>query len=404
MVAGEDVRTRPSADGLVSAPAGEQTAPGRREAPGPQVAAAIDRPAAPIFVRLVMILAAAALLTGILGGLLRAGALDAGLAGVPPLGAAVAAHAALMICAFFGTVIGIERAVALKRSWAFLAPLLAGAGGVVILLGEPSAAHWLFVAAASVFVVVSIVVVAKQRAAHTVLLLVAALAWLAGAGLQLLQPGTSASIAWWFGFLVITIAAERLELTRLMPRRPGSGAILVAGMAGLATGAAWSIVAPGWGGAIFGASLVILAGWGLAFDIARRTIMMTGASRYMAACLLAGYGWLGIGGVAWIATFLGLASAYDMAMHAIGLGFVFDMVMAHALVILPAVAKIRLAYRPVFYLGFGLMQVSLVLRLFGAPLEDSLQAVGSALNAVAILVFALTIVGVALITRRAGTR
>ena len=388
----------------MSAPAGEQTAPGRREAPGPQVAAAIDRPAAPIFVRLVMILAAAALLTGILGGLLRAGALDAGLAGVPPLGAAVAAHAALMICAFFGTVIGIERAVALKRSWAFLAPLLAGAGGVVILLGEPSAAHWLFVAAASVFVVVSIVVVAKQRAAHTVLLLVAALAWLAGAGLQLLQPGTSASIAWWFGFLVITIAAERLELTRLMPRRPGSGAILVAGMAGLATGAAWSIVAPGWGGAIFGASLVILAGWGLAFDIARRTIMMTGASRYMAACLLAGYGWLGIGGVAWIATFLGLASAYDMAMHAIGLGFVFDMVMAHALVILPAVAKIRLAYRPVFYLGFGLMQVSLVLRLFGAPLEDSLQAVGSALNAVAILVFALTIVGVALITRRAGTR
>lgn len=404
MVAGEDVRARPPADGLVSAPAGEQAAPGRRDATGPRVAAATDRQAAPVFVRLVMLLAAAALLAGILGGLLRAGALDAELAGVPPLGAALVAHAALMICAFFGTVIGIERAVALKRSWAFLAPLLAGTGGIAILLGEPVVAHGLFAAAASVFVVVSIVVVAKQRAAHTLLLLVAALAWLIGNGLQLLQPGTAASIGWWFGFLVVTIAAERLELTRLMPRRPGSGAILVAGMTGLIAGAAWAIVAPGWGGALFGASLVVLAGWGLAFDIARRTILMTGASRYMAACLLAGYGWLGIGGLAWIATSLGQAPAYDMAVHAIGLGFVFDMVMAHALVILPAVAKIRLAYRPVFYLGFGLMQASLALRLFGAPLDHSLQAVGSALNAVAILVFALTIVGVTLATRRAGIR
>src|SRR5690606_35829080 len=103
----------------------------------------------------------------------------------------------------------------------------------------------------------------------------------------------------------------------------------------------------------------------------------------------------------WIATSLGVGGARDAAMHAIGLGFVFDMVMAHALVILPAVAKIRLVYRPVFYVGFGLMQVSLVVRLFGAPLDASLKAVGAGLNALAILAFVATVVGVALLARRA---
>jgi len=356
----------------------------------------------PVLVRIIMALAAAALVAGILGGLLRAGVLDAGLAGVAPFGSAVVAHAALMICAFFGTVIGIERAVALKRNWAFLAPALAGAGGIAVLLGEHPGSNWLFAAAATVFVAVNIVVVTRQRAAHTVLLLVAAIAWLAGAGLQLAQPGAAASIGWWFGFLVITIAAERLELTRLMPRRRGSGAILAAAVAGLLVGAVAAGFAPGPGGVLFGLSLLVLAAWGFAFDIARRTIRTSGASRYMAVCLLAGYAWLGIGGLAWIGMSIGLAGARDAALHAIGLGFVFDMVMAHALVILPAVAKIRLAYRPVFYLGFGIMQVSLMLRLFGAPLDAGLRGIGAALNAVAILVFAMTIVGVALHVRRAA--
>lgn len=392
MDAATDERARPPADGLVSAPVDSRIATGAAQ------------PATPIIVRVIMGSAVFALLAGIVGGLLRAGAIDAGLTGVAPFGAAVVAHASLMICAFFGAVIGIERAVALKQTWAFLAPIFAGAGGIAILLGGNIAPNWLFVAAAASFVAVNIAVVAKQRAAHTLVLLVAALAWLGGSALQLWQPGVAASIPWWFGFLVITIAAERLELTRLMPRRPGSGMILVAGVAGLIVGAAGWIPAPRWGGAVYGMSLLILAGWGLKFDIARRTIATTGASRYMAACLLAGYGWLGIGGLAWIAVSLGLTGAHDAAMHAIGLGFVFDMVMAHALVILPAVAKIRLVYRPVLYVGFGLMQVSLVLRLFGAPLMASLQAVGAGLNALAILVFMASILGIALLARRTRMR
>ena len=53
--------------------------------------------------------------------------------------------------------------------------------------------------------------------------------------------------------------------------------------------------------------------------------------RYVAVCLLAGYFWLAVGGA-----LVALQVAYDAALHAIFVGFVFSMVFGHAPVILPA--------------------------------------------------------------------
>ncbi|MFB9895270.1 hypothetical protein [Planobispora takensis] len=63
--------------------------------------------------------------------------------------------------------------------------------------------------------------------------------------------------------------------------------------------------------------------------------------------LLAGYGWLATAGILWAAS--GLAAGpylYDAALHALFLGFVMSMVFGHAPVILPAVLRVRLPYRP----------------------------------------------------------
>ena len=65
-------------------------------------------------------------------------------------------------------------------------------------------------------------------ASDTLLLLGGALAWLIGCVLFLRRPGDAASLPWWFAFLVMTIAAERLEMTRLMRRRAGAAAALYA--------------------------------------------------------------------------------------------------------------------------------------------------------------------------------
>ena len=80
---------------------------------------------------------ALSLLAGIAGGLLRVGVTLPSLPDATWPGQAALAHAALMICGFLGTVIGIERAVAVKLRAAFLAPLASGAGGALLLLGQP---------------------------------------------------------------------------------------------------------------------------------------------------------------------------------------------------------------------------------------------------------------------------
>mgnify|MGYP000563057428 CR=1 FL=1 len=69
-------------------------------------------------------------------------------------------------------------------------------------------------------------IVFRQRELHTVLLAVAPLAWLAGSVLFLVHRADAAP-AWWFAFLVITIAAERLEMTRLRPRRAWAPPLLI---------------------------------------------------------------------------------------------------------------------------------------------------------------------------------
>lgn len=347
---------------------------------------------------LLLSLVALSLLAGIAGGLLRAGMALPLLPDSAWPGQAVLTHAALMICGFLGTVIGIERAVAVKLRSAFLAPLASGAGGALLLLGQPGPGAWLGVAAAAIFTVVNIVIVRRQRAAHTWLLLVAASAWLAGNLLFAAGQDSVVTLPWWFAFLVMTIAAERLEMTRLMRRRPAAELSLQAVLAALLSGAALSGLAPGAGGLLYGSALTLLALWLAAFDIARHTIRAHGLSRYMAVCLLGGYAWLAVAGVAWAATALGLPLR-DAALHALGLGFIVSMMMGHAPVILPAIARVKLQFGTFFYVPLALLHLSLLLRLVAGMAGDPLRSTGAFLNAAAIALFAATIAGAAIAWR-----
>ena len=63
-----------------------------------------------------LVLGFVALLLGVAGGLVRLGL------ALPATTAGIAWHGALMASAFFGTLIALERAVAIGRRWAYLAP------------------------------------------------------------------------------------------------------------------------------------------------------------------------------------------------------------------------------------------------------------------------------------------
>ncbi|MEO6746049.1 MAG: hypothetical protein ABIS28_20635 [Caldimonas sp.] len=330
--------------------------------------------------------------TGIVGGLLRAGV------AVPVPGAigwpaqAVLAHAFLMICGFMGTVVGLERAVAVKSRFAYLAPGASALAGLAMLAGHSGSASWLAAGAAAAFVVVNLVLFERQRAPHTALLLAGAIAWWIGNTLHALGSPPTWVIPWWFSFLVITIVAERLEMTRLMRRRRGAAPSLYGCLAGMLLGSALSAPLPVAGGIVYGLSLIGLAAWLVVHDTARRTGSAQGLSRYMAICLLLGYAWLSVAGAAWVATALGLP-ARDASLHALGLGFVFSMALGHVPVILPALAGVQLHFGGYFYLPVALLHVSLVVRLCLGPVAFSWLRIGAAGNAIAIALFAVTMAG-----------
>ncbi|MDF3831771.1 hypothetical protein P3W85_02175 [Cupriavidus basilensis] len=373
MDAGAHERQREARHGMVSMAA--RRAQGRRRKTWPRLA--------------VLLLAVFALLAGMLGGLLRAGVALPGADGYRLLWHAVSFHGALMTGGFFGTVIGIERAVALGRPAAFAAPVASGLGALLMVAGFPAAGAWALAAGALVFVGVSVAVLRRQPAAHTALLLVASVAWLAGNAALASGRWLASANAWYFIFLVVTVAAERLEMTRLMRRRPGAQTALLAILAALILGAAASALAGNagrTGGVVYGVSLAFLGAWLALFDIARRTVRSRGLSRYMAVCLLLGYGWLLVAGVAWAGTAAGLPWR-DAALHALGLGFIVSMVMAHAPVILPAITRVKLQFGNSFYVPLALLHFSLAARLsFGHQLP-AVKAAAAIGNVAAILVF-----------------
>ncbi|MEP7194476.1 MAG: hypothetical protein ABI903_16645 [Actinomycetota bacterium] len=318
----------------------------------------IPRSRVPLFVAALI-----CLLAGLWGGLILLGL------PVPTLLATTAEeHGVLMGLGFLGTVISLERAVALGRRWAFAAPILAGAGGVAVLVSLPPMVGRLLLCAASIVLVVVYVVVHRiQPALHLRVMAAGAVCWYTATVLWLMGWSLPRLVPWIVGFLVLTIIGERLELARvaLLTRTSvrqflAAAAILGAGLILTTTAATGSA-----GVRLTGAGMVALAVWGSVHDVARRTVKIPGVTRFMAVCLLAGYVWLFIGGAIWlVAGNLGASvPIYDAALHAVFLGFVMSMIFGHAPVIVPAVLRVRLPFRPWFYAHVALLHVSLLARV-----------------------------------------
>jgi metal-sulfur cluster biosynthetic enzyme len=334
-----------------------------------------------------LILGFASLASGVLAGLARMG-------WAVPLPAAqlTLLHGPLMICGFLGTVIGLERAVALGYRWAYAGPLLTGLGGVAILLGFPLPVGAAAIALGSaVLLTGTVMILLRQRELFMVTMALGAFSWLAGNLLWLTGSEVSGVVALWINFLVLTIAGERLELTRFLPPSPDAKRIFAAILAAVLAGGFFS--GTGIGIAVYGIGLLGLALWLLRQDIARRTVKEQGLTRFTAVCLLSGYAWLTIGSVLLLATGGLTGTAYDAVLHAILIGFVFSMVFGHAPIIFPAVVRVRMPYHWTFYLPLLALHASLLVRIAGDGLMlPELRNLGGLLNAVALVLFILSTV------------
>lgn len=300
-------------------------------------------------------------------------------------------HGPLLVLGFVGTLVALERAVALRRPLGYAAPALLGVGGLLLVAPLPlRVGQSLLVAGAAGFVAVYVALWRRQRDDAVLVQLLGAVLATGGAVLWLGGVEVARLLPWLAGFVVLTIAGERLELARLQMLSAGTASTLVATSAAVAAAGVASLLWPWAGFPLLGLSLLVLVGWLAAHDVARRTVRGTGLPRFIAVCLLGGYAWLALAGGLWLAAGPLLdGPAYDAAVHAVFLGFTLSMIMAHAPVILPAVLRVRLPYRGAMYAPVLLLQASLVVRLLAGDawgIQPARQAGGIG-NAVAVLLF-----------------
>jgi hypothetical protein len=337
-----------------------------------------------IFAALLMLLAA------MWAGLIRMGWVLRPLAVSLPM-----LHGPLMVNGFLGIVIGLERAVALSTQglrkqvlWPYLSPLCIGVGTVMLFISG-QAGVLLVTAGSLVLVGVNAFIIRRQRALFTLTMGLGAVSWSIGNVLWLAGQPIYVLILWWIGFPLFTIIGERLELSRILRLSETSqvlfgiaGAIFIAG----AVASLFNIDA---GMRFAGLGEIACALWLLHFDIARRTLRKPGMPRFIALCLLSGFGWLGISGV--LNSWYGVTYAgpyYDSALHTLFVGFVFSMIFGHALITLPAILQIQMTFDVKLYGSLFLLHLSLLLRIVGDLL--SLSAVrqwGGIFNVLALLLF-----------------
>lgn len=307
---------------------------------------------------------------------------------------ALIVHGPLMVCGFLGTLICLERAVALGTTWGYAAPTLVAAGALALDLPIGPVGP-LFITAGSIgLVTIFAVLWHRQPTLFMTTMAFGAVTWTIGNVLWLDGFAIFRVVDWWLAFLVLTIAGERLELNRVLRPTAIVRALFVGAVALIGAGIIASMHWPDVGVRILGAGLLVLATWLLRYDVVRRTVRQRGVTRYMAITLLAGYGWLAVGAVLALVTGASMPGVvYDATLHAVFLGFVMSMVFAHAPVIFPAILGRPLVYGPRFYVHVSVLHASLIVRIAG-DLVDNLgrwRAWGGVLNAVALGLFVVNV-------------
>jgi hypothetical protein len=325
------------------------------------------------------------LLTAIYGGLQRM-AWD-----LPVLNTIIPlSHGQLMIGGFLGTVIGLERAVVIKKFWSYLGPLFTGLGSLLIILDMSITAGAVMITAGSIILFLMFIrFIIANPAVYTGVMAIGAVLWIIGNILWLAGFSMANILMWWMGFLVLTILGERLELSRILKITRIKRIHFLLGVTTFLAGVILSTFRFESGMILSGFALLIIALWLFLFDLSRKSLYRPGLTRYIAIALITGFVWLAAGG--FMALFNGGQQAgpvYDAIVHAVMIGFVFSMIFGHAPIIFPAILKVTMTFRWTAYIPLVLLHLSLLFRIsadHAGWLEGRMW--GGMINGIAILLF-----------------
>jgi len=335
----------------------------------------------PNFAYLFLPLTAISLLFGLLGGLARIGwNLQ-----VPN---ALAEHGALMVGSFMCTLIMIERTAAFRQRWVWLFPALNLGSLPLFLMGEK---HWavfmLLLGSIGLLGMVSKFYLDDNNFSN-LLQLVGAVCYCVGNTVLLLSDMYPKALFWWMAFVLFIIVGERLYLTRFLPMTSTKKMVFGIFSSFVILGLLTPYHSAGrW---LLSMGFVLIPLWLLQFDMALKSIRISGQHRYTGLMLIAGYGWLLVCGI-----FMAVSDFlyYDIVVHSFFLGFGFCMIFAHGPIIFPGVLGMPIKpYRSVLYLWGVLLSVSLCTRIWAVIFNElNIKRWAGIGNAIAILGFLLSL-------------
>lgn len=328
--------------------------------------------------------AAAGLLTGLYAGLALLGIR------LPmPFELTPMAHGPLMINGFLGTLISLERAAALEKSWSYAAPVAFFIANLLLLAGISWwSGIFVLVGSSMLIIILGYLLITYPSTYHGIMLLGGCALFIGNSGFAAGIP-VHEIIGWWVAFPVLTIFGERLELNRIMRPPPKVQYVFLAlillwilllALVHLYRDAAWMAS---------GLLLIVMAVWLWKYDIARRTIRTSDWTRYSALNMLTAYVWIVLAGA--LSMMYGLPHAgpvYDAIVHLFFVGFVFSMIFAHAAVIIPALTGLRVGYHGYFFIPYVILNLFLAMRVAGDLVWlPELRTAGAYGNVAAILLF-----------------
>ena len=324
------------------------------------------------------------LVVGILAGLFRMG-------WNIPVGDVAGAHGALMVGSFLGTLICLERIVALKKKWLYVIPILTGLSLIFFLVNEQQLAFILLSLGSLGLIYIYTDLISRFKEYYFYIMMVGAISWAVGNIIMIIKPFYPSAAPWWIAFILLTVYGERLELSKFLPQTRMKRRTMIIAISIFMLG----LVIPyhSLGKYVTGMGMICMAFWLLKYDIARKSVKSGGMHRFTGSLLLAGYIWMIICGILMIIDLESLFN-YDAMLHAFFLGFTFSMIFAHAPIIFPGVAGLAIKpFHNSLFIWAVLLQLSLIFRItFGLMMDSGMRKILGMANGIVILLFFVNLV------------
>jgi hypothetical protein len=274
---------------------------------------------------------------------------------------ATAHHGAIMVGGFLGTLISLEKAIPLQKKMYLVIPVISASSIVFFVTGHFTYSLLVLILASIGLCMIYAAYLIRQYDLTLLLMFLGALCWMVGNVLLLTRNFYPLSFPWWMAFLLFTIVAERLELSKFLPVTKANKNVLLIFLGIFLLGTLLPF--HGYGTYFSGAGLIMISAWLMRFDVVRITIKKKGLTRFTGIALLSGYIALFLDGV-FLITFPNTPYAYDAILHTFFIGFIFSMIFAHGPIIFPGVLGSSVKpFHPMLYVPLALLILSVIVRV-----------------------------------------